>query len=968
MHIMNPLKKLNYGTLRLRILVIILTGVVTYKANAQSMGISNTVITPDNSSILEMRSTNKGMLLPRMTTTERDAISSPAVGLMVYNSSTNKFNFFNGTVWTEFGSGQSIISTLNNLSDPTQTFATGTTGTDFNISSITSTHTFNLPIASGSNTGKLSNTDWTIFNDKVATTRSISTTAPLTGGGDLSASRTLSISANGISNTLIRQSAALTVIGRSANSTGNVADIAAGTDGFVLRRSGTTLGFGTVATAGITDAAITYAKIQNISTNNRLLGRANAGAGATEEISLGTGLSLTGTTLEISSLPNEVLINSTINLSLGTNGTDVNVSGAPTSLGGNLTLNIPSASVTNRGLLTVADWNSFNSKQDAISGGASTIATSNLASKRVLVSDASGKVVVSTVTDTELEHLSGVTSAIQSQINAKENAITAGTTAQYRRGDKTWQTLNSTAVGLGNVPNIDATNAANLSSGSLSAARFGIQTVPIGSINASGTPSSANYLRGDGTWIATPLSLTSLNGLTGTSQTLVAGSSGTDFNISSVGSVHTFNLPIASGINTGKLSNADWTTFNNKQATLVNSAGLAAALSDETGTGLVVFSTSPTLTTPILGNATATSQKITGTAGAGFLELQTQSAAPSNGPANSIRLFSNAGALAWKRSDGFVNSITTPIITADRTYNLPDASGTVALTSDITPKWQPVTKSTTATLTNTENFVLGDCTSGSINITLPPSPTDGQEVVIVKSGTNENASVTIYPNSGQVIGQALTFWNLTERNQIVNFVYVAASNAWRITARSNFSALGYRKRGTVSPRYYTSPSTGLAMGTAVLAANTLYAMPMVIENAVTIDQLLINVTTAGTGSSVRVGIYDDNNNEPDQRIVDCGAISSATTGVKTYTTGLPISLPPGLYWLVAVCNTTAPQIRGFAVGGVIPLLGNDATLGTAAGLGYSVNFTYTALPTSFPASPTVRTAAPLPAIFVRYSD
>lgn len=46
-----------------------------------------------------------------------------------------------------------------------------------------------------------------------------------------------------------------------------------------------------------------------------------------------------------------------------------------------------------------------------------------------------------------------VSTAQQTALNAKENTITAGTTAQYWRGDKTWQTLNSTAVGLGSVNN-----------------------------------------------------------------------------------------------------------------------------------------------------------------------------------------------------------------------------------------------------------------------------------------------------------------------------------------------------------------------------------------------------------------------------------------------------------------------------------------------------------------------------------
>lgn len=58
--------------------------------------------------------------------------------------------------------------------------------------------------------------------------------------------------------------------------------------------------------------------------------------------------------------------------------------------------------------------------------------------------------------------------------------------------------------------------------------------------------------------------ITSLNGLTGATQTFSVGTTGTNFNISSVGTNHQFNIPIASGTNTGLLSNTDWTTFNNK--------------------------------------------------------------------------------------------------------------------------------------------------------------------------------------------------------------------------------------------------------------------------------------------------------------------------------------------------------------------------------------------------------------------
>jgi len=92
------------------------------------------------------------------------------------------------------------------------------------------------------------------------------------------------IDANVVGNAELRQGGATSVIGRSANSTGNVADISASSDGDVLRHASGIISFGTLATASYANDSVTYAKLQNVSATDRLLGRVSSGAGDAEEL------------------------------------------------------------------------------------------------------------------------------------------------------------------------------------------------------------------------------------------------------------------------------------------------------------------------------------------------------------------------------------------------------------------------------------------------------------------------------------------------------------------------------------------------------------------------------------------------------------------------------------------------------------------------------------------------------------
>ena len=69
------------------------------------------------SAMLDVESTTKGMLIPRMTTTQRTAISTPASGLLVYDNTTSSFWFYSGSGWTEINTSLSNVWSINGNSN-----------------------------------------------------------------------------------------------------------------------------------------------------------------------------------------------------------------------------------------------------------------------------------------------------------------------------------------------------------------------------------------------------------------------------------------------------------------------------------------------------------------------------------------------------------------------------------------------------------------------------------------------------------------------------------------------------------------------------------------------------------------------------------------------------------------------------------------------------------------------------------
>lgn len=96
------------------LLVLLLT--ITAIASGQ-IGIGT--VSPDFTSVLELKSKEKGFLTPRMTTSERNLILEPATGLLLYNTATATFNFFDGNIWKDIATASSGANSISFSVDAT---------------------------------------------------------------------------------------------------------------------------------------------------------------------------------------------------------------------------------------------------------------------------------------------------------------------------------------------------------------------------------------------------------------------------------------------------------------------------------------------------------------------------------------------------------------------------------------------------------------------------------------------------------------------------------------------------------------------------------------------------------------------------------------------------------------------------------------------------------------------------------
>lgn len=154
-----------YQTSKLALIVLFI-GLISVKAYSQTDNVGIGTTTPNNSAVLDLTSTSKGFLAPRMTQAQRTAIATPANGLVVYQTDNSSgFYYYNGTSWVYGLNGTGVSSFAWGL--------TGNSGTNPASNFLGTTDNQPLYFKSNNNTFLIINTNGSIQRDNSGNSRGV---------------------------------------------------------------------------------------------------------------------------------------------------------------------------------------------------------------------------------------------------------------------------------------------------------------------------------------------------------------------------------------------------------------------------------------------------------------------------------------------------------------------------------------------------------------------------------------------------------------------------------------------------------------------------------------------------------------------------------------------------------------------------------------------------------------------------
>jgi hypothetical protein len=756
--------------------------------------------TADVTSVLDAISTTKGVLLPRMTNAQRTAIATPTTGLLAYSTDTTE-----GMYVKLSGSWQRFLTTADGTGTGTVTsvaaLTLGTTGTDLSSTVATGTTTpvitLQVPTASATNRGALSSTDWTTFNGKqnaitLTTTGSSGSATFVTntlnvptytlaglGGQPLATNLTSLSGLTYASTSFVKMTAAGTF---SLDTNTYLTSIAIGTTivssnyGSILFTTGTSgsgvlsqdatnlswdntnkvlsIGPGGVANSNLSirgkgSAGITYYLIGQNSAgtinltlfdNGDILANSYIKSGGTSAQFLKADGSVDSTTYGSGT------VTSVAALTLGTSGTDLSSTVATGTTTPVITLNVPTASATNRGALSSTDWSTFNGKQSAI-----TLTTTGTSGAATLVG----------ATLNIPQYTAGVNFYTTDGTLTSARTITAAgfglTYSDNKNGAANFTVSNTTA---GTASTVLFTAASDASAGNFQVGKYSSTKTAYKTLGAS---NSVIY-----------------NNVAGNISVLNDFASG-NINFAAGGST-TAQLTLSSAGNLSQTVNQNASTSMTVSNTTAGTASSAAFISTSVNGSMSMGKVSSTYTT-------------VGTV------IQVNDAVISNSTNGDISIFNNVGTGRIKFAS---NAATTPQMilsetgnllvgtTSDSTYKL-DVTGQGRFTQGIVyTRLNPTTTTVASTATLTPDVSLGDLftiTAQAVGLSVANptgTPVNGQKMIIriedngtaraiTWSGTQYRASTDL----------ALPTTTIATKTMYLGFIYNSTDTKWDMIAFLN---------------------------------------------------------------------------------------------------------------------------------------------------------------------------------------
>lgn len=182
-------------------ILLLLLGIQASTLFAQ-VGFNNN--NPDNSSLLDLKSSNKGLLIPRMSTLEKTSIASPATSLLVFDTDLSSFQYYNGTTWQTILNGTKTTNGIQlgyNLGIGTAPLASTSLTLASALSGTSATFSSNVSMANLTASGTASITGNTTISGTLGAGNT-SVTGTLSASGNTTLSGTLSSGATTVNGSL----------------------------------------------------------------------------------------------------------------------------------------------------------------------------------------------------------------------------------------------------------------------------------------------------------------------------------------------------------------------------------------------------------------------------------------------------------------------------------------------------------------------------------------------------------------------------------------------------------------------------------------------------------------------------------------------------------------------------------------------------------------------------------------------